>query len=519
MNQFPSLLHPNWKLRKRSTLRSLLALSLATSLSLQAFAQERFHQWSDNSGRFKVDAEFVKIEGEQVVLKRLDGREIKIPFERLSPESLELAKSKAGMGARPKSNPSSKPQTRPPNNETPKSEKPPTNKRDVTPVEDGGAEPAVPNNNTANSPVVAFSDSLSAKEFVDIVLKELTAENAIVFWDALPQPMQSRTEKFMVTFAKQVDTKNFDTIRRLRNTVVDILRKQQQFILNSKVLQIPPDMVSNVREAYPAGVDLFDKVIAKELLDGKRLQQGNMRALLDNYLNNVNQSAKKFVTFLPPDSPARLQFEETQKNGGAVPNYTLKDLASDKAELVIGSGPATETPPIILKKHLGRWLPQELVDSFDSTMSQMEAAIGSINPQDIQQGLTTVAFVLNAPLNNLKNAKTQEEFDKTLGELAAMAAPMLGPMGAGGPPGLGGPPGFGGPGAGGPPGFGAPGAGGPPGFGGPGAGGPPGFAPPPGFGQPGQGIGPGNPGAGNPGAGGPGAGGPGAGGPGAGFRP
>ncbi|MFM2219279.1 MAG: y domain 1, partial [Planctomycetota bacterium] len=96
--------------RKRAVVAFVLGLSFSTMAmsACTAFGQERFHQWSDNTGRFKVDAEFVRLEGEQVVLKRLDGREIKIPFERLSPESLDLAKSKGGMGNRPKSSGSSK---------------------------------------------------------------------------------------------------------------------------------------------------------------------------------------------------------------------------------------------------------------------------------------------------------------------------------------------------------------------------------------------------------------------------
>ena len=62
-----------------------------------ACAQEKYLEWSDNTGRFKVDAQYLRVEGEQLVLKRADGREIKIPFERLSPESLELARTKSGI--------------------------------------------------------------------------------------------------------------------------------------------------------------------------------------------------------------------------------------------------------------------------------------------------------------------------------------------------------------------------------------------------------------------------------------
>jgi hypothetical protein len=93
-------------------------------------------------------------------------------------------------------------------------------------------------------------------------------------------------------------------------------------------------------------------------------------------------------------------------------------------------------------------------------ISQAKGFIATMNPEQIQQGITTGMFVVNAPQNSLKNAKSQEEFDKVLGELAGLASgfgQMAGPggLGAGGP---GAGPGAGGPGAGGLPGLFPPGA-------------------------------------------------------------
>jgi hypothetical protein len=96
-----------------------------------------------------------------------------------------------------------------------------------------------------------------------------------------------------------------------------------------------------------------------------------------------------------------------------------------------------------------------LVKNWDMGISQAKGFIATMNPEQIQQGITTGMFVVNAPLNSLKNAKSQEEFDKVLGELAGLASgfgQMAGPMG----PGAGGP--GAGPGAGGPPGLFPPGA-------------------------------------------------------------
>ncbi len=60
-------------------------LSLAIVLALlggAAFAAER--QWTGNDGKFNVTAEFVAVQGEDVVLRRKNGKTLRVPLSRLS---------------------------------------------------------------------------------------------------------------------------------------------------------------------------------------------------------------------------------------------------------------------------------------------------------------------------------------------------------------------------------------------------------------------------------------------------
>jgi hypothetical protein len=445
-----------------------LAVAWLVFLSCDVRAQEKYLQWADNTGRFKVDAQFVRIEGEQVVLKRLDGREIKIPFDRLSPESLELAKSKGGM---------SSPKTTSPKNSSPNPSPSP-----------GSSSPAKSNSDSkvndspdaasssASHPVTKFKDNMDdPKEFVDLIYQQTSKDNYIVLWDAMPASKQKQLEELMVAFASKLDSRSFDMLRRTRTSIIDILRKQQKFILNSSVLRIPSDLVAQIEPNYPGMIDFVDNLVSKDLFDGKRMQKGDMRGLLDGYTTKLSKSAEKMILSLPKDNPIRTQYEQAKSLTLSGPNYRIDKTSS--------------TPPINLVLSEGRWLPKELVENWDSTMAQAKAGIATMKTDQIQQGLSAVLLIANAPLNNLKNAKSQAEFDKVLEELSALLPPM-GPGGFGGPPGLGGPAGFGGP-----PGLGTPGNGFGP-AGGPGASpgaAPPGFGPQPGapagpagFGGPGQ---------------------------------
>jgi hypothetical protein len=407
-----------------------------------ACAQEKYVEWSDNTGRFKVDAQYLRVEGEQLVLKRVDGREIKIPFERLSPESLELARTKSGIaspkGSSPKPAPSEPKGASPgsPSKASPDKASPDKASPDKTSPDKTSPE--------SSTPVTKFQDNMDPKEFMDLVFKQTSQDNYIVMWDAMPASKQKQLEELMVEFARKVDPRSFDMIRKTRNSLVEILRKQQKFILNSSVLAMPPDLRQEFEPVYPAMVDVADHLVAKELLDGKRMQQGNMRGLLDTYLTRLLKSVEKAIVTLPTDNPIRSQYEDAKILNK--PNWTVEKTSSTSATLSIPPAPGgpPPPPPIALVLSEGRWLPEDLVKNWDMGISQAKGFIATMNPEQIQQGITTASFVVNAPLNSLKNAKSQEEFDKVLGELAGLASgfgQIAGPGGPGGPPGFG-PPGL-----------------------------------------------------------------------------
>jgi hypothetical protein len=48
--------------------------------------------WSDNTGKFKVEAQFMGLQGDKVVLKKANGSVIQVPFARLDKSSQDLAK-------------------------------------------------------------------------------------------------------------------------------------------------------------------------------------------------------------------------------------------------------------------------------------------------------------------------------------------------------------------------------------------------------------------------------------------
>ena len=71
-----------------------VAASDATA-SAPAAAANRLRTWTDSTGKFKVEAEFLGLAEGQVKLRRKDGREVTLPLARLSPADQQAAQKLA----------------------------------------------------------------------------------------------------------------------------------------------------------------------------------------------------------------------------------------------------------------------------------------------------------------------------------------------------------------------------------------------------------------------------------------
>lgn len=394
--------------------RGLVALSFGLLLGATSFSQERSIrdplEWVDRSGDYRVQARFVKLDGNAVVMKTVDGLDLRIPFDQLSTESVEQAKAIAVAKNSGKSM------------FTPKGS---TSDSKPTP----GASSNSSGSSSSSSEISL--DNLDAKTFVANVVRELERQNITVLWDAMPAGKQKDVEKIISAFAKRIDPKSFDMLRKTRNTVLEIARKQQQFVIESSVLQFPPEAKQNLSVAYPYLVDLIDALIAKELFDSQRLQSGDMRNFIDNWKKGINSSVEKLATTVPEGDSGRAALL------GSKIEYTLESTSSDAASVKLqpptGTAGVAQEVVLDLVRFEGRWIPKQMVEGWESGVTQTLAAINTINGEQVHQQIAGTLFLLNGPLQSLKNAKDQAEFDKTLSEIAQALQGMAGSA-AGGPP-------------------------------------------------------------------------------------
>lgn len=82
--------HSAWR-----SLACCLFLSMLFVVMAVALAVEKTRVWTDKSGKFKLEAEFVSVDGTEVLLKKSTGDIIRIPLEKLTPADAEIARKMA----------------------------------------------------------------------------------------------------------------------------------------------------------------------------------------------------------------------------------------------------------------------------------------------------------------------------------------------------------------------------------------------------------------------------------------
>jgi len=81
--------------------RLFLVVALLGAIAAAVVAEER--TWTDKTGKFKVAGELVKVEDGNAFLRRADGKEIKVPLDRLSDADREFVKEHGEKSPDPES--------------------------------------------------------------------------------------------------------------------------------------------------------------------------------------------------------------------------------------------------------------------------------------------------------------------------------------------------------------------------------------------------------------------------------
>ena len=419
-------------LKNKSTHWSLpIALLSVCSLAMPSAAET----WSDSTGQFKIDAEFLGVDGTSIVLKKADGSSIKVPIARLSTASRDRAKKlyTQQKNGKPASTASSEAQ---PSIEQASVNVPiESSGSDLSKLRDVAPQPA------AVDPLPAFPENASLQQTVDFVQTQLMAGHPEVFWHALPSEIRERIDSEAIRAKVGPFLKEQAAAGKQNQAVIikaiDVLITKKEFVLNSPLTsQIPPNFLPMVKQGYDPAVGLVYELFA--FSDAvENVQDRSIENLVDEHGPRIGGHLKSLIALVPPELV------------DGVRNSVVASETDDSNGTVTVASPQGEPAHTEFVRYQDRWIPKSLADAWEANQDdleqQLESGMEFANEQSAQAMMMSAMFMgmANSVLEPLAAASTQEEFDQAIAQLMQTATSMQQNMpGGGATQGIGAPGGF-----------------------------------------------------------------------------
>lgn len=396
-----------------------------------AFAQEANEKlkWTDISGARTIEAKFVRLDGDNVVLEKADGSEVTVPLNKLNLKSQAQAKRMANPRAfekKPSSTENMKPDT--------KSSDSAAGKSTTEPKADAPAASA-PNR-------VTLAKGVSAADTLKTVLEEYKKGNYGVVMDTMPPETTQLLTELISKASGKLNKSSFDSIKTLFKRSAKVMGEKKQFIMNYP--KVPSEVKPRLSAHYDTLVSLLNDIVASPAADYKALTDGDVEKVLPVILRLADVYGTKFIETekqLDPNGAAAKTPVFISLWNTPIPRTSLNpenmriiNENGDQAQLeFVGISGTKES--INLQRIDGRWLgaETEITRAGMEQMKQQIAQVDSVDPAQMSGQLTLGLAVVGGLIGQLERAKTQEEFNQQMDQLFEAAGQMVP---GGGVPGL-----------------------------------------------------------------------------------
>lgn len=286
--------------------------------------------------------------------------------------------------------------------------------------------------------------AVTAEDSVRAIMDGVRDGKPVVAWQALPPSYQTDVNELVRSFAGSMDPNLWKQITDSVGTVHQLLVDKNEFIVNHPGIAEADDpetakkSISQISGLLKSILDSTGDLEKLKTFDGEQFMTttgSDLFAQLDTLAKLAPQTGKTTASGLAALDGVRIETIESTDS-----TATLKITQPDGK---------TETQ--LFTKVEGKWIPQEMADTWKQQIAEAKTAIAEL-PQKIpqmQMGMMMVTGMIQGTLAPLQAAETQEDFNAAVAgvQQQAMGLFMGGGGGLGGPPsGFGGPPsGFGGP--------------------------------------------------------------------------
>jgi hypothetical protein len=271
-----------------------------------------------------------------------------------------------------------------------------------------------------------FEDDPSIDSFMQTFAREYNRGNAFVAWHMMPPKMQNDMAAAISKVLVAAGPSAPNQLRKVFEHLASIAAKKRDWILDPDVTgaKIPEEQLALIKTAWPAIVGFFTDMADKSLWDSNNFKQENIPTFLASIIVNFEY------------------FESVKNPEISLLSYNIVSQSTDRAEVEIMVGP-NKSPATQFQKVGKIWVAPELMNQIRKGLDQ--SAKVPMGPE-VAQGFSSVMFIALPLIAKLDEAKTKDEFKKTIESVSKMIpVPPGGMPGGAGPsvPGLpGGFPGF-----------------------------------------------------------------------------
>ncbi|WP_182866951.1 SHD1 domain-containing protein [Rhodopirellula sp. JC639] len=389
-----------------------LPLLFALPLFLLAIPQHLHAEtWTDNTGQFQIDAEYVGVEGRSVVLRLADGSTKKVPIDRLSDASRNRAKE---LYEAAKQNPAA---AKPAMNATPSA-----TPRSSSAAKQHDFAPAVP----SVPPMPAFPENGSLQQTVDFVVQQVLAGHPEVIWYALPADVRREVDSAEVRTAMrpsiEMQVQAQKPIEDVANKVCEILIRKKPFILNTPMLKMaPPQVMQMVQPLYDPATGLIYELVQCAFHSQMAVDQ-SVTAYVDHYGPRIGGHLHALVQSAPPGMieqfTSKIVVDQIDDSSGTI-TVPKQDGGTTVVELVAYNGRWVPKEFVAKWKEKGGTMAEGLAEEFENNQEALQAS-----QQQMAQATGMISAMANQFLQPMLDATNQQEFDAALTQ-AVMTATMM----------------------------------------------------------------------------------------------
>jgi len=342
--------------------------------------------WVDLTGNFRIEAEFIGVEGKEVALKKPDGSVIRVPIAKLNAESVAQAKrlylaAEAGGNMAPA----------------------------------GGADNAPATGNTGSS----LGENPTIEQTLDVIKGLGTAPDPAMAWDMMPGSYRGDVNEIAQLLAQSVDAPTWDAAIGMLNKFRSLLDEKEEFILNSSL--VPGDAEKQMlQQTLTVFEPMLREILASDLTNQSAMKTFDGDRFFETQYPQLKARAMAVAEMMKTLSP------DAWKQNNVDVSFEVVSVESDSATVNMTSAEGVEEQTY--RRIENRWMLAKTADQWKERMGKARQQLESLQTPEGQQKLAQARQVLSMGafiFDPMLKASTQAEFDQAAAGLAAMASSMM----------------------------------------------------------------------------------------------